>query len=214
MATDIFLFVIFAIGIHYFLFLEKIRQGLNNLPESTAKQADPIKISVIIPFRNEEQSIGRNITGIINSDWDKELLEVIYVDDASTDGSQAIVSSYLYLPYLRMLIVPEDISPLRRKKTALLKGIESATGEIIVTTDADCWFGPQWLSALLSEFSSDTGFVSGPVAFTQGESLFARFQQLEFAGLVLTGAGLIGSGYPVICNGANIAYRRDLFFQG
>jgi cellulose synthase/poly-beta-1,6-N-acetylglucosamine synthase-like glycosyltransferase len=43
--------------------------------------------------------------------------------------------------------------------------------------------------------------------------MFSRLQELEFAGLVLCGAGLIGSGAPMICNGANIAYRKQLFFD-
>ncbi len=36
-------------------------------------------------------------------------------------------------------------------------------------------------------------------------------QRLEFAGLVIAGAGLIGSGNPIICNAANIAYRKKAF---
>ncbi len=60
-------------------------------------------------------------------------------------------------------------------------------------------------------FDPVTGFVSGPVEFISDGNLFSEFQKLEFAGLVLTGAGLIGSDHPTICNAANIAYRKNVF---
>jgi cellulose synthase/poly-beta-1,6-N-acetylglucosamine synthase-like glycosyltransferase len=67
------------------------------------------------------------------------------------------------------------------------------------------------LRTLSGEFDEGTGFVSGPVEFTEEEGFFDRLQRLEFAGLVLTGAGLIGINKPLICNAANIAYRRKAF---
>ncbi len=90
-------------------------------------------------------------------------------------------------------------------------GIENANGNIIVTTDADCVYSKEWLNSLLQTFDSVTGFVSGPVEFENDEKLFAKFQKLEFAGLVLCGAGLIGAGHPTICNAANIAYKKNVF---
>src|SRR5690606_23437866 len=56
-----------------------------------------------------------------------------------------------------------------------------------------------------------TAFVSGPVRYRSGGGLFPRLQALEFLGLVAVGAGAIGAGRPTICNGANVAYRKDVF---
>ncbi|MCH9028639.1 MAG: glycosyltransferase [Bacteroidetes bacterium] len=89
--------------------------------------------------------------------------------------------------------------------------IEKSKGDLIVTTDADCFYSENWLRSLLSNFDAETGFISGPVEFIEEENLFSRIQKLEFASLILTGAGLIGAGRPIICNGANIAYRKKVF---
>ncbi|MEJ2618275.1 MAG: glycosyltransferase family 2 protein, partial [Ignavibacteriaceae bacterium] len=90
-------------------------------------------------------------------------------------------------------------------------GIENSRGEIIVTTDADCFHSPDWLVSLLSAVDDRTAFISGPVEFINEKKIFAELQQIEFAGLILTGAGLIQIKQPVICNAANIAYRKSVF---
>ena len=97
------------------------------------------------------------------------------------------------------------------KKYAVQFGIEKSLGDIIVTTDADCVHNKNWLRNLISCFDQDTAFVSGPVEFAEAPGIFSKIQNTEFGGLVLAGAGLIGSGRPLICNGANIAYRKKVF---
>ncbi len=92
-------------------------------------------------------------------------------------------------------------------------GIENAKGEIIVTTDADCFFEDNWLLNLVSEFDDNTGFVAGPVEFVDGSSIFSKIQKLEFSGLIVSGAGLIGANSPTICNAANLAYRKKLYHE-
>ncbi len=67
-----------------------------------------------------------------------------------------------------------------------------------------------WLQSMVNCFSDDTGFVSGPVKFEKNNNFTNKLQELEFAGLILTGAGLIGLNRPAICNSANIAYRKRL----
>lgn len=50
--------------------------------------------------------------------------------------------------------------------------------------------------------------VAGPVDFETDGNFFSDFQRIEYAGLILTGAGLIGIGKPTICSAANLAYRK------
>ena len=97
------------------------------------------------------------------------------------------------------------------RKRAIRYGIEQSIGDIIVTTDADCIYADDWLSSLVSNFEDSVGFVSGPVEFKDNGNVFSKLQKLEFAGLIFTGAGLIGAGKPTICNAANIAYRKKAF---
>lgn len=178
----------------------------------TANEKLPYEfISIIIPFRNEEANILANLKSIEAQFYPTEKFEVIYVDDSSEDNSLEVLKKNIKKNNIRVLSVPDDFSKNAHKKRAVRYGIENAKGMIIVTTDADCVHDEQWLKSLMQSFDPVTGFVSGPVEFETDDGLFSEFQKLEFAGLVLCGAGLIGSGHPTICNAANIAYRKKVF---
>ena len=197
--------------LNYLFFLQRIFIGFRKLKPSTNSNLPREFISVIIPFRNEAENILDNLKAIESQLYPSEKFEIIYVNDFSEDDSLEILTNNIKNDNIRVMSVPEDYSLNAHKKRAIRYGIENAKGEIIVTTDADCEYDDNWLQVMMSNFDSLTGFVSGPVEFISDKSFFSQFQKLEFAGLVLSGAGLIGSGQPIICNAANIAYRKKVF---
>ncbi len=198
----------------YFVFLLLILGGLKKikrgLPENRAKE-NPF-ISIIVPCRNESINITNNITGLLAQNYPPYLYEILYIDDHSTDRMNDIISSYND-KRIRLFHLGNSPERLTGKKHAIAYGLEYAKGEIIVATDADCAYSPNWLTTIAQNFDNETGFLSAPVAFHKKNGLFQAMQAAEFAGLVLTGAGLIGLNHPTICNGANIAYRKSLFHQ-
>jgi len=62
-------------------------------------------------------------------------------------------------------------------------------------------------------FCEDTAIVSGPVYFNNDGSIFGRLQTIEFASLIIVGAGLVNIGKPTICNAANFAFRKNVFYE-
>ncbi len=136
---------------------------------------------------------------------------MIYVDDSSRDNSLKILKSSVKNKNVRIFSLKETSNETARKKRAVNFGIKNSSGDIIVTTDADCIYSPDWLLSLLSALDDKVGFISGPVEFINGKTIFSELQQIEFAGLILAGAGLIEIKQPVICNAANIAYRKIIF---
>ena len=132
-------------------------------------------------------------------------------DDNSTDNSFRILNEFPKPINVKVLSLPRDYSPNAHKKRAIRYGIENSMGDIIITTDADCIYSENWLSSMLNNIDDETGFISGPVEFLDDDGMFSKLQKLEFAGLVITGAGLIGIGKPTICNAANIAYRKKAY---
>jgi len=212
MTLNLVLIIIFILLLaHYIFFLVKILSGLKNLQPSTSISIPEEFISVIIPFRNEEKNILANLKSIEAQNYPKEKFEIIYVNDFSEDNSLNLLQDNKLTDNIKVLSVPEKFSENAHKKRAVRYGIESSRGKIIVTTDADCLHEKKWLSSLVSNLDEEIGFVSGPVEFIEGETLFSKIQKLEFAGLIITGAGLIGVGSPTICNAANIAYRKIVF---
>lgn len=64
---------------------------------------------------------------------------------------------------------------------------------------------------MINKFDSETAFVSGPVEFIDDEELFSKMQRLEFSSLIIVGAALIGIKEPIICNAANLGFRKSVF---
>ena len=207
----ILLIVFLLLLVYYLTFLYRIISGLKNLKPPSSEVLPHEFISIIIPFRNEEENILTNLTSIEAQIYPEEKFEVIYVDDSSEDNSAIHLRNNIKRKNIRVLTVPKDFSINAHKKRAIRYGIENAKGGIIVTTDADCIHNNEWLLSMMQSFDSLTGFVSGPVEFFNVKNIFSKLQKLEFAGLVLCGAGLIGSGHPTICNAANIAYKKKVF---
>jgi cellulose synthase/poly-beta-1,6-N-acetylglucosamine synthase-like glycosyltransferase len=199
----------------YSYFLSGILRGLKTLIAECYNGKDTFipdeYISIIIPFRNESLNILESLSSIEKQEYPKDRFEVIFVNDFSDDDSLELISRADKSLNIKIISVPEDYSKYQHKKRAIRLGIENSKGSIIVTTDADCTHSSKWLRTLVGQFDNETGFVSGPVEFTEESTLFSRMQKLEFAGLVLTGAGLIGIKEPLICNAANIAYRKKVF---
>jgi cellulose synthase/poly-beta-1,6-N-acetylglucosamine synthase-like glycosyltransferase len=197
--------------IYYVVFLSKIYFGLSKLTIKVSERIPEEFVSIIVPFRNEENNILNTYTSLTSQNYPLEKYEIIFVNDSSDDNSLLLLENLTKKQNVFIYTVPIDYSTNAHKKRAIRFGIEKSKGEIIVTTDADCIHKTEWLKNLLKFMDEKTGFVSGPVEFTSNSNLFSEMQRLEFAGLVITGAGLIGSGNPIICNAANIAYRKKAF---
>lgn len=191
-----------------------LRRGWIRLPINKVFCKLPgTSVTVVIAARNEEMNIGATIQDVLDQDYPPGLLEVIIVNDHSTDSTGGVVRSFENRGV--RLIEFKESQPLNSyKKKALSKAIAEASGELIVATDADCRMGREWLKAMVGEYE-ERGLllVSGPVAFNKERNLFERLQTLEFLYLIGLGGASIGNGKPSTCNGANLAYRRDVFYE-
>lgn len=198
-----------------------LRKGWLSLPYYTGSSLHPnVRISVIIAARNEEDKLAKTLQDILSQEFPKELLEVIVVDDHSTDRTSEIISSYSEQGVI-LIKLNEDKPFNSYKKKAISEAIKISTGELIVTTDADCRMGPLWLKTISGFYQQqpDLKMISSPVAFFEEKNSFEEMQTLEFLYLIGLGAATIGQKMPSTCNGANLAYRKDVFnvvkgFQG
>jgi cellulose synthase/poly-beta-1,6-N-acetylglucosamine synthase-like glycosyltransferase len=197
----------------YVLIVIYLRKGWSIIPFFLVDKTSNKKVSILIAARNEEENITRTIDAILNQNFPSSQMELIIVDDHSTDKTAEIVQSYGNRGVkLLQLQVGDKLNSY--KKYAITKAIEMASGEIIVTTDADCRMGRNWIRTIMAYFDQNDSFlVSSPVAYSEEKSKFEELQTLEFLYLIGLGAAGIGNGNPTTCNGANLAYRRDVFFE-
>ncbi len=174
-----------------------------------------ILISVVIPVRNEAANIPALLKDLDRQLLGKTLFEVWIVDDNSTDETTAIVADFAAQSDLNLhLLELNDDRTDSPKKRAIGAAIQRAGGLLVVTTDGDCRVGEEWLSTIAS-FYQVTGAkcISGPVTFTEEETLTDYMQTVEFSSLVGSGACAIEAKRPTMCNGANFAYEKSVFFE-
>ena len=171
------------------------------------------RVTILIAARNEEEKIHLTIGDILAQDYPKELTEIIIADDHSTDRTSAIIKSYAGQG-VKLLQLNEDKPLNSYKKKAIGLAIDRSTGDLMVATDADCRMGSKWLSTVVGYFEANQPYmISSPVSYFEEKSLFERMQALEFYTLIATGAAFIGHNHASTCNGANLAYRKDIFYE-
>jgi len=164
-----------------------------------------LQATVVVPVRNEAGHIARLLDDLKRQSH--PLYEVIVVDDHSEDDTAEIVRRHLQeQPRIRLVN-----SAGTGKKAALTRGVQLAQGVVIITTDADCRVPAEWIATLLSSFEKATvQMVFGGVAIP-AKDYFSALQSLEFASLIGSGAGTMALGVPTMCNGANLAFRKEAF---
>ena len=207
----LFLICFALLLIFYIYFLTGIYFGLSRHSQIIQTNIPEEFVSVLIPFRNESENILQSLASIENQSYPKNKFEIIYINDSSTDDSLQKITESDKSSNIKIISLPDEFLPNAHKKRAVRFGIENCEGKIIVTTDADCIHKKEWLKTLLSCYDIETGFISGPVEFSTGKTLFEKIQRIEFAGLILSGAGLIGINKPAICNAANASYRKEAY---
>jgi len=175
------------------------------------------RLSIIIPSRDEEANILHIIEDIAEQDYPKNLYEVIIVDDNSGDATPDIVNNFILHQsalQIKLINVAEDHPNSAYKKKAISLAIEVATGDLIITTDADCRMGKQWLSSIAGFYElANPKMIVGPVSFHNEQSYFEKMQTIEFLSLIGITAGAISIGRPIMCNGANLAYEKSSFYD-
>ncbi|MCD2424745.1 glycosyltransferase [Niabella pedocola] len=184
-----------------------------------APAADPAKektrFTIIIPARNEAANILRLLESIKQQRYPLHLFELIVVDDHSDDETATLVEQFRaanHPSFLITLIRLTGDGLNSYKKKAIETGIAAARHEWIVCTDADCIVPPGWLQGF-AQLIHEAGpvFIAAPVAFMEAETLVNVFQDLDFLTLQGITAASVYKNIHTMCNGANLAYRRDVF---
>ena len=168
------------------------------------------KVSVIIALRNEQEQVIHLLSELKKQVYPIDKLEFILVNDHSTDSTLEVLENAA-IDNLRVVNMPDGMFG---KKSAIAFAMKEASGEIILASDADCSFLPLWVHTMVAYFANkNIKLVSGPVSYHKQNGIFLGLQTLEFISLIGSGAGAIGVGNAIFCNGANMAYRKADFLE-
>ncbi len=211
-AILIFISVVFFLCYAALIFYYK--NGWTHLPNFVFnKQYTPsTKVSIIIPARNEELNIKHLLKDILSQYYPTHLMEIIVVDDHSTDNTAQIIQSFQGVKYIDLSDHTDGKILNAYKKKAIETAIAQSEGDLIVTTDADCRMGAYWLLSLVQYFEKyKHQFIAAPVQFANDGSFFQTFQSLDFMTMQgITGA-IVNNHSGTMCNGANLAYTKKAF---
>ena len=175
--------------------------------------ADLPPLSVVVAARNEKDRLPALLDALAAQTHPH--VEVVIVDDASTDGTGAIARRWAEgREQARVLHITDPAEP--RKKRALTRGVEAAHHDLLAFTDADCRPPPTWLARLarLHTTHSDPVVLAGysPLVTPADASLllgpFARYETLVTGLYTAAAAGL---GRPYMAVGRNLSYPRSVF---
>lgn len=214
MAVLIISIISFSLAVAYLGLILFLRKGWNSLKIYNLKSNQfKTTVSILIAARNEEDKIFKTISDILAQDYPSHLVELIVVDDHSTDSTSEIVLSFADKGV--KLVVLNESKPLNSyKKKAITEAIKLSEAELIITTDADCRMSPDWLKTIIGFYEAGNyKLISSPVLYFEEKSTFEKMQSLEFLFLVGLGAAGVGNKMPSTCNGANLAYRREVFYE-
>lgn len=206
---DLFLNAAFALCALYLALVTAFVLGLYRT--WPAKCAEQPTVAVVVPARNEASNLDACLCALTAQTYPADRLEIVIVDDRSTDGTADIARQCTgRFPNLKLISVSEQYYACP-KKNALHHGIRATQSDLVFTTDADCRPGPDWISATVCAFAPDTGMVIGHAPLTPGNSLRSKLLSLQGLAVAALASGSAGIGFPLTCSGRNLAYRRRAF---
>lgn len=199
---------IYALRLLYFV--TGFARGGRSKPSSDA----PLRVSVIVPARNEAANLERCITALAALDYPADMLEIIVVNDRSTDATGPLLDEMAARYHMITVLHRTDAdvhANLRGKPGALQAGADRATGDVLLMTDADCAVEPTWVRTMVAPFAQDGADMVCSTTSVEPTGAFARLQDVEWAYSHAMARGSLHNGIPLGCYGNNIAIRRTTF---
>jgi biofilm PGA synthesis N-glycosyltransferase PgaC len=201
------LWLLLILLIPYIYLLLKIYLGLLKIKSFSPSGIPEIFISVIVACRNEENNLPGLLIDIASQDYNRDNFELIIIDDSSSDKTFTVASGFTGIRNFKVIR-----NNGKGKKQAIRTGVLASSGTLIITTDADCHPGKSWIRTISSFHSEkNPGMIICPVRLESAKGFSGRLQGLEYLSLQGVTAGTAINGDPVMCNGANLAYTRDIY---
>jgi peptidoglycan/xylan/chitin deacetylase (PgdA/CDA1 family)/GT2 family glycosyltransferase len=174
---------------------------LSEILQKMPNQSEP-NISLVIPAYNEEKYLPRCLKSLKDQDF-RGTYEIIVVDNKSTDKTKEVAESQG---------VKVIFEPRRGVCFARQRGTGEAAGEIVVSTDADCFFPKNWLSSIYQSFQKDQKIIGvlGPCEYTP-KPIWGKWWTKLLFGLVNSIYRL--SGKIIYPSATNFAFKKKAWLS-
>jgi poly-beta-1,6-N-acetyl-D-glucosamine synthase len=167
------------------------------------------KVSLIVPTYNEADIIEYKLANIAKLTYPKESIEIVIVDSASTDDTAQIIHQFQTQHRLNLKLIVE---PKRKGKShALNNALSACSGEIIVVSDADCFWPADILEKSLPYLADPTvGAIGGPkILFNSKQTWITRMETAYLKSANFLRLGESKAGSTVFFEGGFSAFKKS-----
>ncbi len=170
----VFVITFFGIFLNVWFFMVTF-ENLNTSILAKPKVARRLpKVSILVPAHNEAASIAQTLRSVLRLDYPKKKLEVIVVDNASTDGTAEIAKRFSWAKVFKIA--------RKGKSFALEKAFKESSGEVIGILDADTFVSRSVLKKMVAYFDDpEIGAVTNLIRVDEKKNLMSKFQHIEYA---------------------------------
>ena len=206
--------VLVVVLLVYAILIIQLILGFNKVKSFEATDLSPkTAFTIVVPFRNEAKNLPKLLESISNLNYPHKLIEIILVDDFSTDNSERVCIQWrMKHEHLDTTLLENLILSGSPKKDAIGRAMPIAKHDWVVTTDADCVVNKNWLLTLDNYIQTNhPEMIVGAVMYKTKNNWFHHFQQLDLMSLQGVTIGSFGIGKPFMCNGANFGYTKKFF---
>ncbi len=205
--------IVFLTFISFYFFITVYL--LNGIKKSFPQISDSElpALTVIVAARNEEKNIPECLNSLNRLNYPPGKLEIILVDDFSTDNTGKIIDAFISGKTIFKKIFPDETLKIPIGKTrAVASAVKAAGGEIILLTDADCSVPADWARSIAGYYLKDIGMVNG---FTTqaADNLFQGMQAVDLVYLISAAAGMANNNNSVSCIGNNMSFRKSAYYE-
>lgn len=199
------------IGI-YLIFSFVLAIGTFRLPISQKTDREFPTVSVLLSCRNEEKDVQNCISSLENIDYPKEKVQVILIDDLSTDKTPHILNNAAEknsnFEFYKSSEFPKN--HLEAKARGIANAASKARGEWLFITDADCEVPKTWITHMLYGVDEQTGIITAAMD-TMSPTFVGVLERIASIGRLLFGFGLAGYGLSAFALGPNMAIRKSIY---
>ena len=207
-------YILFPILAVYGLILLVLAIGFLRTSEFRSNEnKDHLPLSIIICARNEEKTIIRCLKTIVQQEYDLNKLQILVINDASTDGTATVAAAILKHAGVNYRIISN--AEKKGKKASIAYAMQFAEHPHIVLRDADTFtLSYSWLKCI-SDFLLQTkaDMVIGPVAIADNSGALWALQAIENNIISVLAGGSAFYKKPFLCSGANLIFTRRMFEQ-
>lgn len=167
-------------------------------------------VSIIVACWNEESTVESTVETIFSSDYPHHLIEVILVNDGSTDGTWERMQKYLSHPQIQILNKENG-----GKFTAINRALEVTQGNLVATVDADTFLEPNALSFMVERFLRDKELdaLGATIVLHKPKTLTQTAQSIEYQLFAFTKLILARMHGALVVPGAFSMYRSRVFHE-